>query len=93
MKTLILVLLSGCLYVSTTGDGGTPTGELGIKYRCTFRLNGVDRDERVCGPGVQDPDYVIAHLPWKNASQITCTATSVLCIFHPDPADEPDPTE
>lgn len=87
MRALILVLLGGCLYISH--DGGDTSSQLGIEYRCTFRLNSVDRDENVCGPAVQDPDYVIAHLPWKNASQITCTATANPCIFVPDKSGEP----
>lgn len=88
VATLLCLMLSGCLYVWHSEDeGGGAQAEVGIEYRCTFRLNGVNRDERVCGPLVQDPDYVIAHLPWRHASQITCTATSDLCVFQPEPVD------
>ncbi len=78
---LIVQLLGGCLIVWTDEDAQSSNVEVGIDYTCRFRQNSVWRTEKLCGPLIQDPDYVLAHFPFKGCSQITCTATSDLCVF------------
>lgn len=90
---LLALASSGCLIVTTTGDGGDNGGEPGIEYTCDWLHNGVRRHEEVCGPAAQDPDYVIAHFPFERSKgdTLTCTATSKLCWFRRE--GMPDPTE
>lgn len=87
MKLLMLVFLSGCLYVSTSGEGGD-SYITGIRYECRYHQDHVWKTQDVCGPIPEDPDYVLERfkpgLVDYYLPNITCTASPTPCLFNPD---------
>lgn len=80
----MLVLLSGCLYVSTTGS----PGELGILYECTYTELGIVKHERICGPNPPDTEYVVTHFHGDSEDSgtiVTCAVQTTFCVFDPKP--------
>lgn len=77
-------MLSGCLIVSHTGDPVDGGPVAGVRYNCTFWIDGAPMGDRVCGP-VQDPDTVIEKIaPVADPMfDIRCTATSTVCLYDP----------
>lgn len=73
---LVSLVLSGCLYVSTSDDGGA----IGEIYECSYRKNLVSRTDRVCSwPG--DDDYARLHVPSDPGTVVVCRPTSDPCVL------------
>ncbi len=84
MKIMILLVLSGCLYVDTTGEP-MPDPQPGLFYNCTFIENGVPHAQLRCGPP-GDPAYVVNHFdpPSDPSTTITCAGTPDFCLYIPE---------